>query len=93
MANLTPFTPDTQLTTDQLVEALDGEGYHYSANTFVNYRVSGQGPPFVKNSRTRTVTYPWGTALQWARGQLSPPVRSNREAKKWQKNVEAKPAA
>jgi hypothetical protein len=90
-----PLKPETLLSPGQLVEALAAEGHHYSLSTFVTYRSTGQGPPFVKNSRSRAIGYPWGLALEWARGEVSPPVRSNREAKKeWKKaELQPKPAA
>jgi hypothetical protein len=75
-----PDDPEALLTARQLSAALTQAGYRIATAT-LNTRVSrGGGPPYQKWNVTRL--YRWGTALQWAQGCLSRPVRTTAELRR-----------
>jgi hypothetical protein len=69
--------PDALLTRAECAEALTEAGFKTSPATLDTKAVRGGGPPFQKWGNR--ALYPWGTALEWARGRLSPPVNSTSE--------------
>jgi hypothetical protein len=73
-----PIHPDARLQRKALGAALRDEGFPIADSTLATMAVRGGGPPFQRFGRIPL--YTWGTSLMWARGRLSPPLRTTSEA-------------
>lgn len=73
-----PPLPDTLLRRSELAKALKQAGYPATEATLATKATRGGGPPFQRFGRIPL--YRWSSALAWAEGRLSPPMRSTSEA-------------
>ena len=74
---MTNLSPDALLTRRQTAAALSAEGFPVAESTLATKATRGGGPPF--RLFGRVPLYRWGNSLEWARGQLSPPITSSSE--------------
>jgi hypothetical protein len=73
-----PADFDTLLRRESCAAALSEAGFPISKATLATKAVRGGGPPFRRFNRVPL--YRWGDALDWARAQLGPVIRSTSEA-------------
>jgi hypothetical protein len=70
---MTPNNDDL-LTRDQTASALTALGFPVAGPTLATKATRGGGPPFRRFGRRPL--YRWGDAVDWAKSQLSGPIRS-----------------
>lgn len=69
--------PDALLTRARLAEKLTERGFPVKAKTLSTMASRGGGPPYELFGRRPL--YRWNSAVAWATGRLSKPVRSTSE--------------
>ena len=70
---MSPHSPDTRLTRQQVAAALTSHGFPIAAGTLQTMATRGGGPPFMHFGPR--VLYRWEDALEWARNRLTAPAR------------------
>ncbi len=73
-----PSSPDALLRRAETAAALTEAGFPTSPATLATQATRGGGPPYQLYGRVPV--YRWGNSLGWAKGRLSPLVRSSAEA-------------
>jgi hypothetical protein len=69
--------PSALLTREQVAVQLTSSGYPTKAKTLATKATRGGGPPY--RTYSGRALYRWGDALEWAKSQLGPIVRSTSE--------------
>ena len=75
---MVPTDPDVKLRRVQTAEALTAAGFPTALATLATMATRGGGPP--SQLYGRIPLYRWGSALVWAEGRFSQPVRTTAEA-------------